>query len=108
METSYEIGATTIVLTEIVEREATIIARTSAILPRNSSPVVQSPTKTPIYASACSGTGRYSSACSCIGAPNGTTTPPTPTVVKTVIQPRNVLATSTSQYLAQTTTTPLH
>jgi hypothetical protein len=44
------------------------------------------PTRVPTYASACSGTVRYSSACSCDGIPGGTTT----------LTPSTVTATSTS------------
>lgn len=42
------------------------------------------PTSVPTYASACSGTVRYSSACSCWGITAMTTTVPTPTVTATV------------------------
>jgi hypothetical protein len=37
------------------------------------------PSHIPTYASACSGSARYSSACSCIGVTDVTTTAPTPT-----------------------------
>lgn len=41
------------------------------------------PTEIPAYASACSGSVRYSSACSCIGVTAMTTTAPTPTYTTT-------------------------
>jgi len=41
------------------------------------------PTSVPAYASACSGTVRYSSACSCFGVTETTITLPTPTTVTT-------------------------
>ncbi|MCJ1396542.1 hypothetical protein MMC18_009433 [Xylographa bjoerkii] len=42
------------------------------------------PSSIPSYASACSGSARYSSACSCIGVTKSTTTAPTPVTTKTV------------------------
>ncbi|MCJ1401562.1 hypothetical protein MMC11_004778 [Xylographa trunciseda] len=42
------------------------------------------PSSIPSYASACSGSVRYSSACSCIGVTKSTTTAPTPITTKTV------------------------
>ena len=42
------------------------------------------PTAIPAYASPCSGSVRYSSACSCIGVTATVTTAPTPTTVLTV------------------------
>lgn len=42
------------------------------------------PSSVPIYASACSGTARYSSACSCWGITAMTTTAPTPLTTTTV------------------------
>lgn len=42
------------------------------------------PSVVPVYASACSGTARYSSACSCWGITATTTTAPTPTIYSTV------------------------
>jgi hypothetical protein len=41
------------------------------------------PSSIPAYASPCSGSVRYSSACSCIGVTHTTTTAPTPTTVVT-------------------------
>ena len=46
--------------------------------------VTATPTSIPTYASACSGTVRYSSACSCIGATHTTTTAKAPTTTTTV------------------------
>ena len=46
--------------------------------------VTASPTSIPTYASACSGTVRYSSACSCIGATHTTTIAKAPTTTTTV------------------------
>ena len=43
--------------------------------------VTQLPNQVPIYASACSGTARYSSACSCAGVTMSTTYAPTPVSV---------------------------
>ena len=40
--------------------------------------VTVTPSSVPTYASACSGTTRYSGACSCYGITGTTTTPPTP------------------------------
>ena len=45
----------------------------------NQGPITISPSNVPTYASACSGTARYSSACSCWGITACTTTEPTPT-----------------------------
>ena len=42
------------------------------------------PTNIPTYASACSGSVRYSSACSCIGATHSTVTAPAPSTTTTV------------------------
>ena len=42
------------------------------------------PSAIPSYASGCSGSVRYSSACSCVGAKASTTTAPTPVTTKTV------------------------
>ena len=44
------------------------------------------PQNVPAYASPCSGTARYSSACSCAGVTPVTITAPTPTVTATVIE----------------------
>ena len=45
--------------------------------------VTATPTSIPAYASACSGTARYSSACSCIGVTHTTTTAAAPTTTTT-------------------------
>jgi hypothetical protein len=46
-------------------------------------PATVVPTSIPAYASPCSGSVRYSSACSCIGVTATTTTAPTPTYIVT-------------------------
>ncbi|MCJ1283027.1 hypothetical protein MMC26_002354 [Xylographa opegraphella] len=56
------------------------------------------PTAIPTYASACSGSARYSSACSCIGVTATTSTAPTPTMTVTV----TATATATRPTLAFT------
>ncbi|KAL2069181.1 hypothetical protein VTL71DRAFT_15519 [Oculimacula yallundae] len=65
------------------------------------------PTGIPTYASACSGSVRYSSACSCIGVRGTTITAATPTFIVTVsntnFQTSTKLATST--FISQTTVT---
>lgn len=48
--------------------------------------VTKTPSSVPAYASACSGTARYSSACSCAGVTGVTTTAPIPTVTVTVTE----------------------
>lgn len=53
--------------------------------PRTTTPVASGSEKTvPAYASPCSGSSRYSSACSCWGAQTSTTTAPTPIVTSTL------------------------
>ncbi|KAH8756864.1 hypothetical protein BGZ57DRAFT_909083 [Hyaloscypha finlandica] len=47
--------------------------------------VTQLPNQVPIYASACSGTARYSSACSCAGVTMSTTYAPTPASTTTTL-----------------------
>ena len=58
------------------------------------------PSAIPSYASACSGSVRYSSACSCVGATKSTTTAPTPvtttTVTATAVQTAVVTQTSSA------------
>ncbi|MCJ1387154.1 hypothetical protein MMC17_010287 [Xylographa soralifera] len=56
--------------------------------------VTVSPSSVPTYASACSGTARYSSACSCFGVTHSTTTASTPSTTITVTA--TVIATATS------------
>ncbi|MCJ1297681.1 hypothetical protein MMC08_000469 [Hypocenomyce scalaris] len=60
--------------------------------------MTQVPSSIPSYASACSGSVRYSSACSCIGVTKSTTTAPTPstTVTVTATAVQTVLTTKTS------------
>ena len=54
--------------------------------------VTATPTSIPIYASACSGTVRYSSACSCIGVTHATITAKAPTTTTTVLKASTVTA----------------
>lgn len=63
---------TTIFDPELLKRQVTSGAAITVI-----------PTLVPTYASACSGSVRYSSACSCFGVTGTTTTVPTPTVYVT-------------------------
>jgi hypothetical protein len=60
--------------------------------------ITQVPSSIPSYASACSGSVRYSSACSCIGVTRSTVTAPTPstTVTVTATALQTVLNTETS------------
>lgn len=60
--------------------------------------ITQVPSSIPSYASACSGSVRYSSACSCIGVTGSTVTAPTPstTVTVTATASQTVLNTETS------------
>ena len=54
-----------------------LFTSTQSIAP-SASPVTAYPTSIPTYASACSGSVRYSSACSCVGVTQSTTTVPAP------------------------------
>ena len=69
------------------------------------------PSSIPTYASACSGSVRYSSACSCIGVTKSTTTAPTPitttTVTATTVQTSDVTMTSSATLVVDVTTTIL-
>ncbi|MCJ1287361.1 hypothetical protein MMC26_006710 [Xylographa opegraphella] len=56
--------------------------------------VTVSPSSVPTYASACSGTVRYSSACSCFGVTHSTSTAPTPSTTVTVTATATATATS--------------
>ncbi|MCJ1309399.1 hypothetical protein MMC25_003058 [Agyrium rufum] len=58
-------------------------------------PATKAPTAVPTYASACSGTARYSSACSCIGVTGKTTTLPVTTVTVTKTDTASVTPTNT-------------
>jgi hypothetical protein len=59
----------------------------SAIIVTPPQPTTVIPTAIPAYASPCSGSVRYSSACSCVGVTPSITTAPTPTTVITVPGP---------------------
>ncbi|MCJ1417066.1 hypothetical protein MMC32_003405 [Xylographa parallela] len=69
--------------------------------------VTVSPSAVPTYASACSGTSRYSSACSCFGVTHSTSTAPTPSTTITVTATATATATSavTSTTVVDVTTT---
>ncbi|MCJ1291374.1 hypothetical protein MMC34_002917 [Xylographa carneopallida] len=56
--------------------------------------VTVSPSSVPTYASACSGTARYSSACSCFGITHSTSTASTPSTTITVTATATATATS--------------
>lgn len=60
-------------------------------------PVTVSPTAIPPYATPCSGSVRYSSACSCIGVTAATTTAPTP--VKTTTTTKIITETAKPPYI---------
>ena len=64
------------------------VAVTPLAVPRNLELAARqntaSPSIVPIYASACSGTVRYSSACSCIGVTQRATTVAAPTTIVTI------------------------
>ncbi|CZS91976.1 uncharacterized protein RAG0_02542 [Rhynchosporium agropyri] len=99
-------GTSTIVAsTEITtETVATVtINRKRAITSPQASGTVK-PTSIPTYASACSGTARYSSACSCFGATRTTVTMPTPTFIKTV----SVSATASATIVSLVTYTSIY
>ena len=70
------------------------------------------PSSIPAYASACSGSVRYSSACSCIGVQGSISTAATPittlTVTATAIQTSIVTQTSLATQTKEITTTILH
>jgi len=69
------------------------------------------PSSIPAYASACSGSVRYSSACSCIGVTKSTTTAPTPITTKTVtvttVQTSDITLSSSATLVVDVTTTVL-
>ncbi|MCJ1434118.1 hypothetical protein MMC27_003484 [Xylographa pallens] len=69
------------------------------------------PSSIPSYASACSGSVRYSSACSCIGVTATTSTAPTPTITTTVtvttVQTSDVTQTSSATLVIDVSTTIL-
>ncbi|MCJ1416040.1 hypothetical protein MMC32_002375 [Xylographa parallela] len=69
------------------------------------------PSSIPSYASACSGSVRYSSACSCIGVAATTSTAPRPTIVTTVtvtqVQTSDVTQTSSATLVIDVSTTIL-
>ncbi|MCJ1389204.1 hypothetical protein MMC18_002059 [Xylographa bjoerkii] len=69
--------------------------------------VTVSPSSVPTYASACSGTARYSSACSCFGVTHSTSTATTPSTTITVTATATATATSlvTSTTVVDITTT---
>ncbi|MCJ1436180.1 hypothetical protein MMC27_005558 [Xylographa pallens] len=69
--------------------------------------VTVSPSGVPTYASACSGTSRYSSACSCFGVTHSTSTAPTPSTTITITATATATATSvvTSTTVVDITTT---
>lgn len=66
--------------------------------------ITQTPTAVPTYASACSGTVRYSSACSCFGVSRVTTTAPASTSTVTVTVSTTVASTTTTTIVAATAT----
>lgn len=66
--------------------------------------ITKTPTAVPTYASACSGTVRYGSACSCFGVSRVTTTAPTSTSTVTVTVSTTVASTSTTTIVAATAT----
>ncbi|KAL2060627.1 hypothetical protein VTL71DRAFT_9268 [Oculimacula yallundae] len=67
--------------------------------------VTQRPSNVPTYASACSGTVRYSSACSCVGAVRQTTTVAAPSTTNT--QTIRITATASTTVITQLGTTTL-
>ncbi|MCJ1402848.1 hypothetical protein MMC11_006069 [Xylographa trunciseda] len=69
--------------------------------------VTVSPSSVPAYASSCSGTARYSSACSCFGVTHSTSTAPTPSTTITVTATATATSTSvvTSTSIVDVTTT---
>ncbi|RVD88979.1 uncharacterized protein DFL_000003 [Arthrobotrys flagrans] len=70
----------------ITKKTTTTVFATNNIGYRNikARPVTVIPSRIPAYAAACSGSARYSSACSCIGVRPSTTTARTPTKTVTV------------------------
>ncbi|KAL1874424.1 hypothetical protein VTK73DRAFT_301 [Phialemonium thermophilum] len=74
--------------TQIVD--VTDVETVTVTVPQRQTPVKRQatavPSNIPSYASACSGSVRYSSACSCIGVTASTTLAPAPTVYQTVSQ----------------------
>jgi hypothetical protein len=61
--------------------------RAPSVVINNPQPTTVTPTAIPAYASPCSGSVRYSSACSCIGVTPSIAIAPTPTTVITVPGP---------------------
>ncbi|MCJ1472712.1 hypothetical protein MMC13_001361 [Lambiella insularis] len=75
---------TTLVITVLTETVDEVLKRQMTV----------KPTSIPAYASACSNSVRYSSACSCIGVIASTTTAPTPSTTVTKTQTVTQVATS--------------
>jgi len=65
--------------------------------------VTVTPSSIPAYASACSGSLRYSSACSCVGATHTTTTAATPTSTTTVTSTVTICANPLPTFILQIT-----
>ncbi|EPS41752.1 hypothetical protein H072_4351 [Dactylellina haptotyla CBS 200.50] len=75
---------------------------------RAATPITQIPSIVPAYASACSGTSKYSSACSCLGVTTAVITQETPTQVITVtstVTPTVTISTIISSNLIVATST---
>jgi len=66
------------------------------------------PTNIPAYASACSGSVRYSSACSCVGVTAMTTMAPTLTYTQTITTTTYLISAPTYAPLHPTKTAPSH
>ncbi|MCJ1408961.1 hypothetical protein MMC19_003038 [Ptychographa xylographoides] len=82
MEVVVTPATSTATVTATITGAATNLKRGFEVVERRQ--VTVTPSSVPTYASACSGTARYSSACSCAGITKSTSTAPTPVTTVTV------------------------
>ena len=85
-QTNYVVSAATVTSQAVVTVSGTDYVSTTnvEVYPNAKRAATVSPSAVPSYASACSGTARYSSACACFGVSKTTITAPVPTSTVTV------------------------
>lgn len=92
--TQYSTVTSTVIVTNSIAHKRDAVPAGLAVIAGRQ--VTVAPSSVPVYASACSGTAGYSSACSCIGVTGTTTTLPTPTTTVTVLSTITVSSTPTA------------
>ncbi|KAK6005728.1 hypothetical protein QM012_007370 [Aureobasidium pullulans] len=104
------ITPSTSVITDTIVASSTIVISTTTpttifVGDMKKRQMTDSPNVVPLYASACSGSSRYASACSCFGATKTTITVAAPTVLITVtaMTPLTTTSTTTTSIVATST-----